>query len=244
MQNFIFQEDCLTFIFPKYPNMELQKSNDIHMVTLYLHCTPYNLSWSNKLSDRTAPNHRIIMQLSPEYKQSSKCLQEVWHKGLIRKTAVNSVLMNERKEKWYCLKLRHIYRIWYVMPTVHWSFSCFNCGHCTCLMQTPYQHTHACILHFSDRTFRIKLEAPTKKMHQHCLFLYWYIIWLVNSDQQKCKLTVTSCWLLAWLTLQQWRWRQYVPTKHWLTFTGLHSIISLKWELFIVTAVRISNSTL
>jgi hypothetical protein len=36
------------------------------------------------------------------------------------------------------------------------------------------------------------------------------------------------CWFLAWLTLQPWRWRQYVPLTCQLTFTGLHSIISQK----------------
>jgi hypothetical protein len=29
-----------------------------------------------------------------------------------------------------------------------------------------------------------------------------------------------------------WRWRQHVPLKRWLTFNGLHSIISQKTELF------------
>jgi hypothetical protein len=36
------------------------------------------------------------------------------------------------------------------------------------------------------------------------------------------------------------RWRQYVPPKRELTFTGLHGVISQK----IVTAVRTSNPTL
>jgi hypothetical protein len=47
-----------------------------------------------------------------------------------------------------------------------------------------------------------------------------------------------SCWLpapchfLAWLTLQPWRWRRYVPLNRQLTFTGLWDIISQKIGLF------------
>jgi hypothetical protein len=48
------------------------------------------------------------------------------------------------------------------------------------------------------------------------------------------------CWFLAWLILQPWRWKQHVPQKHWLSFNGIHGIISQKTELFITTA---SNHT-
>jgi hypothetical protein len=54
-------------------------------------------------------------------------------------------------------------------------------------------------------------------------------------------LLLDSCWFLAWLTLQPWRWRRYVPLKHWLTFTGLYDVISQKTALVhpctIITAV-------
>jgi hypothetical protein len=33
-----------------------------------------------------------------------------------------------------------------------------------------------------------------------------------------------SCWFLPWLTVQSWRWWQYVPPKHWLTSIWLQSI--------------------
>jgi hypothetical protein len=37
-----------------------------------------------------------------------------------------------------------------------------------------------------------------------------------------------SCWFLAWLTLQPWRWRWHVPPKLQSTFTGLHGTTSQK----------------
>jgi hypothetical protein len=52
----------------------------------------------------------------------------------------------------------------------------------------------------------------------------------------------TSCWFLAWLTLQSLRWRRYIPPKCQLTITGLHDVISQK-ENSLVTTVRTSNPT-
>jgi hypothetical protein len=37
---------------------------------------------------------------------------------------------------------------------------------------------------------------------------------------------------------------EVVPPKRWMTFNGLHGVISQKIELFITTAVRTSNLTL
>jgi hypothetical protein len=39
---------------------------------------------------------------------------------------------------------------------------------------------------------------------------------------------------LTWLTLQPWLWRQYVPSKHQLTFIRQHGITSQKIELFTI----------
>jgi hypothetical protein len=50
-------------------------------------------------------------------------------------------------------------------------------------------------------------------------------------------------WFLAWLTLLSWRWRRYFPLKRGWTSPDLHSIITQKTILFIVTAVRTSNPT-
>jgi hypothetical protein len=51
-----------------------------------------------------------------------------------------------------------------------------------------------------------------------------YFLRLQGQHQAGSMLT-TSCWCLAWVTLWPWRWSQYVPPKHQLTFTGLYGII-------------------
>jgi hypothetical protein len=84
----------------------------------------------------------------------------------------------------------------------------------------------------------------------------WELIsWLANSllvykilsFSSCCLLCLlpASCWFLTWLTLRPWRWRQYVPPKRWLTFIGLHGVISqeIRVVLSIATAVRTSNLT-
>jgi hypothetical protein len=55
--------------------------------------------------------------------------------------------------------------------------------------------------------------------------------WRGHPAASKFCLLSALCRFLAWLTLQPCRWRQYVPLKDWLTFTGLHSIISQNIEL-------------
>jgi hypothetical protein len=52
---------------------------------------------------------------------------------------------------------------------------------------------------------------------------------------------VLLCCFLGWVTLKPWRWRRHIPPKRRLTSNGLHSVISQKTELFIITAVRTSN---
>jgi hypothetical protein len=49
-----------------------------------------------------------------------------------------------------------------------------------------------------------------------------------------------SHWYLAWL-IRPWRWRQHVPPKRWLTFNGLHSIISHKTLLLMTTTVNLKS---
>jgi hypothetical protein len=44
------------------------------------------------------------------------------------------------------------------------------------------------------------------------------------------KQVVASCWFVAWLILQPWRWRCHVPPKCWLIFNILHG--EKKIELF------------
>jgi hypothetical protein len=45
----------------------------------------------------------------------------------------------------------------------------------------------------------------------------------------------------VWPILRPSRWRRHVPPKRWLTFKGLHGVISQMTEAFITTAVRTSN---
>jgi hypothetical protein len=69
-----------------------------------------------------------------------------------------------------------------------------------------------------------------------------YIIWNFRpADYSACHLL--SRWHLDRL-IWPWRWRRYVPPECWLTFNGLHSIISQNIVLFITTAVRTSNPTI
>jgi hypothetical protein len=48
-----------------------------------------------------------------------------------------------------------------------------------------------------------------------------------------CLLLSSRCFL-AWFLLRPWWWRRHVPPERRLTLDGLHGIISLKWELFLV----------
>jgi hypothetical protein len=67
------------------------------------------------------------------------------------------------------------------------------------------------------------------------------INWRFGRTCSACHLL--SWWFLVWLILGPCRWRRHVPPKRWLTFKGLHGVISQEVELYITTAVRTSNST-
>jgi hypothetical protein len=54
------------------------------------------------------------------------------------------------------------------------------------------------------------------------------LCWLPASFWFHTLLAPTSCWLLVWLTLQPWKWRQYISLKSQWTSTSLCSIISHK----------------
>jgi hypothetical protein len=49
-------------------------------------------------------------------------------------------------------------------------------------------------------------------------------------SQARSLLLASRCFL-AWLILRPWRWSGRFPPKHWLTFHGLHGIITQKIEL-------------
>jgi hypothetical protein len=54
----------------------------------------------------------------------------------------------------------------------------------------------------------------------------------VSDVSKEQALLPASCWCLAWFTLHPRRWRQHVPPKCQLTFTGLPGVTSQKTELF------------
>jgi hypothetical protein len=58
-----------------------------------------------------------------------------------------------------------------------------------------------------------------------------------NEPYATCSATTRFLLFLAWLTLQPWRWRQYVPPKHWAS-TGLHDDTAQKTVPFMVTTMR------
>jgi hypothetical protein len=64
-----------------------------------------------------------------------------------------------------------------------------------------------------------------------------------SSAYSKLCLLPVSCWFHTWLILWPWRLSKHIPPKCFLTFSGLHSIISQKIGLFITTAVRTSYPT-
>jgi hypothetical protein len=56
-------------------------------------------------------------------------------------------------------------------------------------------------------------------------------------------LLLTSYWLLSWLTLRHWRWKQYDHLKCHSTSTRLDGVTTQMIVPFIVCTVRISNPT-
>jgi hypothetical protein len=50
--------------------------------------------------------------------------------------------------------------------------------------------------------------------------------WDITPASTQLRLLPAVCWFLAWLTLQQWRWRRHLIPKRQLIFAGLHGVIS------------------
>jgi hypothetical protein len=72
-------------------------------------------------------------------------------------------------------------------------------------------------------------------------FIFWGVMPCSLVSQLRFQGTISppssglrssSCWFLAWLSFHPWRWKQQVPPKCQLTFTGLHGVTSHKTELF------------
>jgi hypothetical protein len=90
-------------------------------------------------------------------------------------------------------------------------------------------------------TMLCSLLKSTNILEGHVTFISqgWKISQARNQLEAGSKLC--SCWFPAWLIVWSWKWRQRVSLKCWLTFSGLHIVISKQIELFITTAVRTSN---
>jgi hypothetical protein len=93
--------------------------------------------------------------------------------------------------------------------------------------------------------------------HKHC-YNYMKLLWIkdfyllrhntVHSVEKqptfrRNSLPPPSCWFIACLTLQPWRWlRQFLPNRP-LIFNGPQGVISQKIQFFIITDVTTSNPT-
>jgi hypothetical protein len=62
----------------------------------------------------------------------------------------------------------------------------------------------------------------------------------LNRHYKLCLLPA-SCWFPTWLSLQPCGWRWHVTPKSWLTFNGLHTVISQKTELFIASTENVKS---
>jgi hypothetical protein len=49
--------------------------------------------------------------------------------------------------------------------------------------------------------------------------------------------------VLAWLTVQPWRCGQHIPAKNRLTLDGLHGVISLRLEIWLLRERRLQEMT-
>jgi hypothetical protein len=58
-------------------------------------------------------------------------------------------------------------------------------------------------------------------------------LYLQGLKVSQTMTTAASCWFLAWLTFQPWKWRRHVPPKCRLTFTGLHDDMFHEIQFFM-----------
>jgi hypothetical protein len=61
-------------------------------------------------------------------------------------------------------------------------------------------------------------------------------------SSQRLLLLPASCCFLAWLILQPWIWRKYVPPKYQITSTGVHGVISEDCNLSCLDIVSVLKS--
>jgi hypothetical protein len=64
---------------------------------------------------------------------------------------------------------------------------------------------------------------------------------LSSGSKNKPRLLLPdSCWFLAWIILQSWKWMRHVNAKRWLV-NELHGVIDHKIEDLIYAYVKIAN---
>jgi hypothetical protein len=101
---------------------------------------------------------------------------------------------------------------------------------CECYFSFSFLHSF-----FQIKNFYVEFEVLTTVVMKSSIL--WDITPCSQVKETSMKqrgsstfLLPAACWSLAWL-LQPRKWRWYVPPKCWLSFSGLHDIISQKTEL-------------
>jgi hypothetical protein len=71
-------------------------------------------------------------------------------------------------------------------------------------------------------------------VHLNVVFRIFAFDFRVYGQEQSSKLNRIKirCLFDCFTTLQSWRWRQYIPPKHWETSVKVHRFISRKTVLF------------
>jgi hypothetical protein len=162
----------------------------------------------------------------------------------------HATVFNERTpHKVYSRKNNKLKRAEWIWCKKLSSSSETNCWKCDCVFSTAsaIREIWKANLLLKSTIFWDMKPCSLLKLNQHfggtyCLHLQEWISreryqWESRWDSACHKL---SCWCFARL-IWPWRWRQYVPLKHQLTFNGLHGDISQKTILFLTTTVRTSN---
>jgi hypothetical protein len=124
---------------------------------------------------------------------------------------------------------------WYIMPCsplkVDQSFG----G--TCGPQFQGQRISQ-VRNQSESRWQAKELCITKGFHQ---ILNYYVGYKVLTEVLMKVCIFWNIRLCSPLKVNRHWNRPWLPQKSWLTFNGLHGIISLKRELYITATVRISN---
>jgi hypothetical protein len=99
------------------------------------------------------------------------------------------------------------------------------------VMYWVYSHSFQSILN----TFLICIEPEVLTAVVMKSSVFWDITPCSPLSVNRRWLLSASRCFIAWLIRRPWRWRQHVPSKRWLTFNGLHGVISQMIELFLLS---------